>query len=328
VFPVTLATALESRTEGLTVGEFLAQWLAHVRGRVRPRTFGGYETLLRINAIPRLGPIRLADLGPLDLQGLYAELLSPGRGLSAGTVLNLHLVLTNAFGQAERWGLIARNPAAGAQPPRPERPEHISVDLVLAERLIETASGTRFELPVTLALATGMRRGEILALRWSDIDSDLSAAHVRRTLQTTTEGLRFAAPKTRRSRRSVELPAFVRPYLNRERDRQAAVRASGAEWVDEGLVCIRADGRPINPDTLSSGWYGFCRKRGLPHVRFHDLRHAHATLMLLKGVHPKVVSERLGHASVGITLDTYSHVLPSMQADAVRAFDELFPGAG
>ena len=133
---MTPATALVSRTEGLTVGDFLAQWLAHVRGRVRPRTFGGYESLLRINAIPSIGPIPLADLGPLHLQSLYAQMLLPARGLSAGTVLNLHLVLTNAFGQAERWGLIARNPAAGAQPPRPERPEHISVDPALAERLI------------------------------------------------------------------------------------------------------------------------------------------------------------------------------------------------
>jgi integrase len=153
--------------------------------------------------------------------------------------LNLHLVLTNAFGQAERWGLVARNPATGAQPPRPERPEHLSVDPALAERLIEAASETRFELPVTLALATGMRRGEILALRWSDIDADLSAAHVRRTLQTTTEGLRFAAPKTRRSRRAVQLPAFIRPHLERERDRQTVVRATDAEWVDEGLVSSR-----------------------------------------------------------------------------------------
>lgn len=310
--------------EALTVGGFLSRWLAHMRGRVRPRTYTGYESLLRLNAIPAIGEIPLSALRPLDLQHLYSTLLDSDRGLAAGTILNLHLVLTNSLGQAERWGLVERNPAHGAQPPRPDRPEPVVVDAALATRLLEAVAGTRFQLPVVLALATGMRRGEILALRWSDLASDLSVAHVRRTLQSTSDGPRFAPPKTKRSRRAVQLPAFVGPYLERERERQVALRQTTTDWVDPDLVCVRGEGRPVNPDTLSSGWYSFCKKQGFPRVRFHDLRHAHATLMLLQGVHPKVVSERLGHASVGITLDTYSHVLPSMQADAVRAFDELF----
>lgn len=223
---MTIAVAAPPRVEGLTVGAFLSQWLAHVGSRVRPTTLAGYESLVRINAVPLLGDLALGDLHPLDLQGLYAGMLE--RGVSAGTVLNMHLVLTNAFGQAERWGLLARNPAAGAQPPRPERPEPASIDPSLAARLLEQTIGTRFELPVALALATGMRRGEILALRWSDLDPQLTVAHVRRSLQATREGLRFAAPKTRRSRRAVQLPTFVRPQLERERDRQAEVRASGA----------------------------------------------------------------------------------------------------
>jgi integrase len=313
--------------EAVTVGAFLGQWLAHMRGRVRSRTLEGYQGLIRLYAVPMLGHIELAHLSPLDLQGLYADLLLPERALSRGTVLNLHLVLTNALGQAERWELLPRNPAAGAQPPRPERPEPVSVDPPLVERLLEATAGTRFELPVAMALSTGMRRGEVLALRWADLDADLTVAHVRRTLHATREGLRFADPKTRHSRRAVELPKFVRPALERQRKRQASLRTGPTGWVDLDLVCTRNDGRPVNPDTLSSGWHGFCRKRDLPHVRFHDLRHAHATLMLLQGVHPKIVSERLGHASVGITLDTSSHVLPSMQTEAVRAFDELFPSA-
>lgn len=310
-----------------SVEAFLRMWLDDVRGRVRPRTFMGYESLLRLHAIPWIGEIPLAELGALELQRLYATLLAPGRGLAAGTILNLHLVLTNALGQAMRWGLIERNPAQGAQPPRPERPEPLHVDVALAERLLAATAGTRFELPVALALATGMRRGEILALRWSDLDPDLSVAHVRRTLQATSEGLQFAPPKTRRSRRAVQLPAFVHPYLERERSRQRVVRQAFPSPTEHDLVCVDGAGQPVHPDTFSSGWYSFCRRGGLPHVRFHDLRHAHATLMLLQGVHPKVVSERLGHASVGITLDTYSHVLPSMQSEAVRAFDELFPAA-
>jgi integrase len=319
-----VAVSTNSLTSGddPDVGDYLRQWLAHVAGRVRPKTLVGYRGLIRLYAAPGLGHLRLVELGPLQVQGLYSEMLE--RGLSAGTVVNMHLVLTQALGQAERWGLITRNPAASAQPPRPRRPEPAIVDPEIAGRLLAASAGTRFHLPVAVAISTGMRRGEILALRWSDLDADLTVARVRRTLQTAGGILQFVEPKTRRSRRAVELPAFVRPHLERHRADQLTRKAADPSWAEHDLVITRRDGRPMNPDTLSSGWYRFCRKQGLPHVRFHDLRHAHATLMLLQGVHPKVVSERLGHASVGITLDTYSHVLPSMQSEAVRAFDELF----
>jgi integrase len=305
-----------------SVAGYLGDWLAHMAGRVRPKTLDGYRGLIRLYAVPGVGDVSLPNLGPLAVQRLYADLLE--RGLSAGTVVNLHLVLTQALGQAERWGMIARNPVASAQPPRPRRPEPTIVDLATAERLLATAAGTRFHLPVAIAISTGMRRGEILALRWSDLDAHLTVARVRRTLQTAGGRLQFVEPKTKRSRRAVELPAFLRPHLEEHRRQQIGRKASQPSSAEHNLVITRPDGRPVNPDTLSSGWYRFCRKHGLPNVRFHDLRHAHATLMLLQGVHPKIVSERLGHASVGITLDTYSHVLPSMQTEAVRAFDELF----
>jgi len=313
-----------------TVGSYLSSWLKHSKTRVRTKTYEGYEGLVRLYTLPRIGLIRVSDLTPLHLQSLYADLLSdPNRPLSGGTMLNLHLVLTQAFSQAVRWGVMASNPASGAQPPRPNRAELAVVDAPLAARLLKVTSGTRFELPVAIAIATGMRRGEILALRWSDIASDLSLAHVRRSIQPTTEGLVFEQPKTKRSRRAVVLPAFLGPYLAAQRATQADRKQTlGAAWHENDLVIDRGDGRPRNPDTLSSGWAIFVRKRGLPPVRFHDLRHAHATLMLSKGVHPKIVSERLGHASIGITLDTYSHVLPAMQQEAAAAFDEIFGGPG
>jgi len=170
-----------------------------------------------------------------------------------------------------------------------------------------------------------MRRGETLALRWTDLDQGLGTAQVRRTVQPTAGGLVIQEPKTRRSRRQVALPGILRPYLLRARAGQHRRRRHlGEAWVDLDLVVDRGDGGYLHPGTLSSGWATFVRRTGLPKVRFHDLRHAHATLMLLQGVHPKIVSERLGHASIGVTLDLYSHVLPSMQTEAVRAFDELF----
>src|SRR5437763_1331067 len=303
---------------------YLTEWLAHARGRVRATTHQGYEGVIRLYALPALGEVALHDLTPLHLQRLYGSLLDPHRGLSAGTVLNLHLVLTQALGQAVRWGILQVNPAAGAQPPRPVRPEPVVVDPALASRIVASFRGTPVEVPAMMALSTGMRRGEILALRWKDLDPGLTCAQVRRTLHTTSGHLGFSEPKTRRSRRAVALPGMLRPHLERHREEQENRRSDSRSWQDLDLVVEGGDGGPLNPDTLSSRWRLFLRRSGLPHVRFHDLRHAHATLMLLKGVHPKVVSERLGHASVGITLDLYSHVLPSMQSEAVRAFDDLF----
>ena len=307
-------------------GEYLALWLAHAKSRVRPRTYQGYEGLIRLYATPAIGEISLADLHPLHLQSLYGSLMNDRiPPISAGTVLNLHLVLTQAFGQAVGWGLLDRSPAAGAQPPRPRRPEPAVVDAALTMRILTAARGQVIELPVAIAIATGMRRGEILGLRWRDLDADFSVAHVRRTLQSTTSGLVFEDPKTRRSRRAVALPVFLHPYLTHQREDQAQRRAKlGDGWQDTDLIIDTGDGGAVSPVNLSSAWPRFLRRFGLPHVRFHDLRHGHATLMLIQGVHPKVVSERLGHSSIGITLDTYSHVLPSMQHEAAKAFDELF----
>jgi integrase len=314
--------AAEKVETELATGEYLFQWLRHSRGRLRPKTHEGYQGLIRLYACPALGHIPLHRLRPLHLQECYACLIE--RGLAGGTVRNLHLVLAQALAQAVRWGLIDRSPAAGATPPRARHPESMVVDPVLGARILAAVTGTPMELPAAVALATGMRRGEILALRWADLDPGYTTVQVRRSLQASGEGLHFVEPKTRRSRRSVALPSFLGPYLVRQRQDQERRRAACSVWMDADLVIDSGEGRPRHPDTLSSGWYRFLKSSGLPHVRFHDLRHAHATLLLLHRVHPKVVSERLGHASVGITLDTYSHVLPSMQSEAAAAIDELF----
>lgn len=297
---------------------------------MRRRTYEGYECLLRCHALTGLGALELMELRPLRLQQLYGDLLegtASRPALSGGTVLNLHLVLNQALGQAVRWQLLLANPAAGVQPPRPQRSGRIVVDAQLAQRLLEATAGTTYELACALALATGMRRGEILALRWADVDPEHTRLQVVRTLQATRTGLVFEQPKTPRSRRTVLLPAFIRPHLERQQSNQDHRRDEASEgWEEHDLVIDRGDGAPLNPDTLSSGWARRLRRQKLPPVRFHDLRHAHATLLLLQGVHPKIVSERLGHASIGITLDTYSHVLPSLQSQAADAFDALFVG--
>jgi integrase len=309
----------------LTVAAYLRDWLAHCRNRVRTVTYEGYDTMLERHAIPALGGLSLDQVTPLTIQTLYNNLLTPRGerpGLATGTVLNLHLVLNQAFAQAVRWQLLTINPVAGAQPPRPRRSPRHQVDQPLLKQLLDAVAGTWLELPAAIAAATGMRRGEILALRWNDLDPDLSVIRVLRTLQPTREGLTYEPPKTARSKRNITLPAFLTPYLERQRQDQQQRLAD--DWSADTHVIDRGDGQPRNPDSLSSGWSRTLRNKGLPQIRFHDLRHAHATLMLVQGVHPKIVSERLGHASIGITLDTYSHVLPSLQHQAAHAFDTLF----
>jgi integrase len=327
-----LATAPErTASEELTTGAYLERWLSHAHARVRLKTYEGYETLLRCHAQSALGRIPLAKLHPLDLQELYAHLLrgdEQRRPLAAGTVLNLHLVLSQALGQAVRWQLLASNPATGAQPPRPRRRAHTAADPATITVLLTGLRGHPLELPAALAIATGARRGELLALRWRDLTDDYRHARIERTLQPTSDGLIYELPKTARSRRNLALPAFVNPYLQAQRRDQHRRQAKlGASWHNHDLIIDRGDGRPLNPDTLSTGWSRVIRQRKLPKLRFHDLRHSHATLMLVQGVHPKIVSERLGHASIGITLDTYTHVLPSLQQQAADAFDDLFPTA-
>ena len=280
-----------------TVGLYLIQWLSHARGRVRARTWQGYEGLIRLYALPSIGDLDLVTLQPLDLQHLYSRLLERQvRQLSAGTILNLHLVLHQAIGQAVRWGMITSNPVDGAQPPRPRCPEFTAIDIALVERILADLRGHPIELAVAIAVATGMRRGEICGLRWSDLDENLTVAQVRRTLQVARPNLIFEHPKTARSRRAVALPGFLRPYLIAQHERQARRTAElDRAGLPSSVVVDGEDGSLMHPDSLTNWWRRYVAKAGLPPLRFHDLRHAHATLMLLQGVHPKVVSERLGH---------------------------------
>jgi len=254
---------------------------------------------------------------------------APGRRpLSASSVLKIHLVLRQALQQAVRWELLTVNPAAGAQPPRPRHTEALVATGDALRRIVLALAGHPLELPATVAITTGMRRGEILGLRWADLTPDFSSAHIRQTLQATRSGLHYQLPKTHRSRRPVALPTTLAELLRTHRSTQQVRQGLlGDQWQHTGLIVDRGDGGPLNPDTLSSTWRRFVRDHNLPTVRFHDLRHSHATLMLLEGIHPKIVSERLGHSTVSFTLDVYSHLLPDMQSEAAEAMDRVLRNA-
>lgn len=344
----TLATADRGQyvvASQQTVSEFLVnEWLPTSRPpRVRPNTYRDRELIVQRYVGPRIGDVALQQLTPRHLADLYTDLLERGRirgegGLSPKTVRGVHLVLSKALKEATRWGLIERNPADLVDPP--------SLRLVAARRrramrvwdsdqlrtFLESVATDRFYAFWLTAATTGMRRSELLGLRWSDVDLGAGTVVVNATLVAGADGPLFEEmQKTRAGHRTVSLDAGTVEVLRTELERQEHDRRMAPRWRNEhGLVFVWDDGRHLNPDWV---WHEFVRltdDAGLPRVRFHDLRHTHATLLLRAGVNPRVVSERLGHSSVAFTLDTYAHVLPGMQAAAAEAFADLLraPGSG
>jgi len=227
---------------------------------------------------------------------------------------------------AVKQGLVARNVASLVSPPRFDRYEAQTLTVGQAERLLEVAHGSHLDALLILALTTGMRRGELLALRWDDVDFQQSLVSVHRTM-TRVGGYGYVEgePKTRSSRRRIVLPGVALEALKDHRERQAQVQLKvGETWQDKGLVFCDDSGGFFSPDVVLYRFGKLLSKVGLPHMRFHDLRHSAATILLVAGVHPKVVQERMGHSTIAMTLDVYSHVLPSMQQEAAGKIDDLF----
>jgi integrase len=311
--------------ENMSVGEYLDRWLRDSqRGSVRQSTFDRDSYLIRVHVKPVLGRVKLKNLTPLDVQSLYRDRLD--NGLSSSTVNKIHGVLHKAFGQAVRWSLIPRNPTDAVKPPRPAPEEMRPLSSEEARRLLDAAKGDKLEALYVLAVTTGMRRGELLGLKWSDVDLKNATVSIRRTLTRTDNGKRVALgePKTKKSRRTIPLTSQAVEALRSHLERQLnEIETLGDLYDDQGLVFTSEAGTPINPSNLRQRSLApLLKKAGLPHIRFHDLRHTCATLLLLKGVHPKFVQELLGHATIAITLDTYSHVMPGMGDQTVTAMED------
>jgi integrase len=317
-----------------TLAEYLRYWLdAYAAVNVSAKTLERYREIIERGVIPALGHVKLCGVSPSAIQSFYSkQLLSGGmRGgpLSARTVLHYHRVLHEALRHAVKWQLLARNPADAVEPPRPRSVVVHALDESECASLLRAVRATRYELPVFLAIYTGMRRGEILALRWAEVDLGRGVAMVTRTLQQTAEGLSFKEPKSAKSRRQIALSPETVSKLKSHKARQAQQRLLlGPTYADEDLVCAQASGAPIKPDGFTASFKTFVSRRGLKTLRFHDLRHTHASLLLKGNIHPKIVSERLGHATIGITLDTYSHLMPGMQEEAARSIDRALAAVG
>lgn len=319
----------------LTVTAYLEQWLSTAaRHRVSAKTFERYDEIVRKHLVPSLGAHRLTKLSALHIQAYYSDALTEARTrtlrnrvtitlppLAALTVRHHHRVLSQALRQAVRLRLLLHNPCTDIDPPTPRRTEMKVVDPRQSVDLLKAASGGLLHIPVLLAITTGMRRGEILALRWQDVQLNTQTLQVVQTLEQTAGGLAFKEPKSERSRRTIALPALTVEALRLHRRMQAeALLALGIRQEEGTLVCCDHEAQPLSPRAVTKRFSVLSHRLGLG-IRFHDLRHSHISHLLAAGVHPKVASERAGHASVSITLDVYSHLIPGMQEDAAARID-------
>ncbi len=313
-------------TTKATVREYLTrEWLPAAKSTIRESTYNSYVQHVDCHVVPFIGSVKLQKVTGATLNGLYARLAETGRkngkrGLSPATVHHVHSCLHRAFRDAVRWGYLQRNPADAADPPRQRGTERREMKTWTAEQLRAFLAFTKdeplYSLWHTLAM-TGMRRGEGLGLRWEDVDFEAGRLAVRRALIPSGRDVVVSEPKTARGRRSIAIDPETVSVLRAQAARQLVQQAQWQEgWTDSGYVFTLENGEHLNPEAVTRWFRQAVRKSMLPKIRLHDLRHTHATLALQADVHPKVVSERLGHATVSITLDTYSHAIPALQEEA------------
>jgi integrase len=319
----------------LTVSAFLDKYLAiHAEQNVASTTLARYKSIIEHHLKPALGGLPLVRLTPIHLQEFYARLAKGGRkddhegGLSSQTILHTHRLISAALTKAVKWQLLARNPADAVEPPK-VRPHEVRVlDAAGTARLITAAAGTMLYLPIFLAVCCGLRRGEILGLRWTDLDEPAAILYVRRAVEETKAGgIGFKEPKNRRSRK-VALPATALTALRFRRDEQKVVKEQlGADYHDDSLICCHQDGTIWAPSAFTSAYRALLKRRKLTGPNFHALRHGNASQMLADGVDIETVSKRLGHSRASFTLAQYCHMLPGQDQEAARRIDETLQKA-
>jgi integrase len=314
-----------------TVGQWLDAWLSQIKSfdGTRPATLTLYRGLGDRYVKPVIGNVRLDKLTPAHVQQLISATRSTetahGRPPSASTLRHVYKLIRNALGDAYRMELVTRNVATQVKPPPLSRDRRSGLTIEDAKRLLQVLAGERLEAFYVLALTTGLRRGELLGLRWDDIDLESRQLHVRRALQRTGGGLRFVEPKTQSALRTVVLPRLAIRSLREHRKRQNTERLTlGEAWHDHGLVFASSVGTPVEPRNINRRWDELRKKAGLDWLRLHDLRHGCATFLLAAGIPARAIMEVLGHSEIGVTMNTYAHVLPQLREEAADAIDELF----
>jgi integrase len=310
-----------------SVKDYLKHWLGIHGPTIKASTWATYGYNLNANIIPTLGHIPLQKLTPDQIQKCYTGLAE--EGLKASSIRFIHTILKSALADAIEWGKLARNPCSKVKLPRIEKHDIMPLTQEQTQVLLQYIRGHKLECLVSLALATGMRQGELLALHWHDIDFEQKVVQIRRTLSyIPKKGLSEEEPKTAKSRRSITLTAFAIDALKQHRTAQVEARLqSCARWQDKDLVFCNGQGGYIWHMNMETAFKRLLQEAGLPARRFHDLRHTAAVALIIKGVHPKVIQEILGHSSIVITMDIYGHVFPSMQRDAMAHMDDFLRGA-
>ncbi len=308
-----------------TVKDYLEQWLEEVqKERVRTSTYVRYKKLINLYIVPVIGHVRLQKLTPQQLQSLYSKKLK--EGLATKTVHAVHSLLHSALDNAVRWNLVSRNVTTAVTPPRIQKREGVSLTLEQIKKLLDTVRGDRLEMLIILALMTGMRRGEMLALRWPDVDFEKHSIQVRRTVDFINGyGYVENEPKTEKGKRIIQIPSFVLERLKLHRVAQLERRLKvGESWHDLDLVICGLEGNYLNPRYMLKLFGRLLNEAGLPHMHFHDLRHSVVTLLISTGVDPRSIQEFVGHEDITTTLGIYGHMLPSMQQGIVEKLDRLF----
>ncbi len=323
-------------TDRQTVEQFIKKWLEQtVKPNAKQRSYESFSTISRLHIYPVIGRVRLDRLTPQHIANLLdlkrqpvkgeEQKQDPAPGLSPQSLVNIRTVLRSALAQAVKWGLVARNVATLVDAPRVPRPKVHTLNADEARKLLDIAKGSRFEAILALALTLGMRRGEILGLRWADVDFEHGVIRISQAVQRLATGLTITEVKTERSRRVLAIPESIARVLRLRRARQAQERLlAGLQWKDTGLCFTAPNGGPVEPITLHRAYKVLLTAANLPAaVRFHDLRHSAASLLLASGVHLRAIMELLGHSSISLTANTYSHVQPAMMRDVANTMEQI-----
>ena len=317
-----------------TLKQFLEKWLEHIKPNVAPRSHQRYEELALKNIAPLLGDVILNKLQPIQISGAYAKAVASGRrdgkgGLSARTVHHMHRVLRAALGQAVKWNLLIKNPCDMLERkdrPKIERKPVAVMDATDTVKMLEAARGTRWFIPMLLGSMCGIRRGEIVALRWGNVNFETGQLAVSHSIEQTKKGCREKETKGSKCR-TVAMPSLLIDELKAWRAQQAQeLLRLGIRPDGDTRIVTKLDGSSPNPQSLTDVVSRFMRAQGST-LRLHGLRHSHASHLLAENVHPKIVQERLGHHSISVTMDTYSHLMPNMQADATAKLDAVLRAA-
>ena len=310
-------------SKNINVRQYFNYWYEqHCLTKLSPTTYESYRRNLDNYILEELGYIRLENLQPMHLQSFYTKCSK--KGLSNKTILYFHRIIHCALKQAMKWQFVTRNVADCVDTPKPKKYKAMFLNDNEILELIKAITNNELYIPVMIAIATGMRRGEILGLIWKNVDLENGIIKVTQALYPTKEGLVILPPKTENSIRNISIPLTLINILKEHKQKQEKIKERlGKDYIDSDLVCCTLEGKAINPTTLNHKFHNLLKENELPLIRFHDLRHSHASLLLKEKVQMKAISERLGHSNVNITMNLYSHIYEETNREVANTFDKF-----